>query len=68
MVVENGLATIVPPPLEPKTIVTFQELNGKSEANAEAPTKIDLLELTSIQQNTSTLPLSIHISNTNGKK
>ncbi len=30
---ENGLATIRPPPLEPKTIVTFQEGNGKGETN-----------------------------------
>lgn len=30
---ENGLATIVPPPLEPKTIATFQEGNAKGEAN-----------------------------------
>ncbi len=30
---ENGLATIVPPPLEPKTITTFQERNVNGEAN-----------------------------------
>jgi hypothetical protein len=47
--VENGLATIVPPPLEPKTIATFQEVNGKNEANVEAPIKTNPLELTSIQ-------------------
>ncbi len=30
---ENGLATIMPPPFKPKTIATFQEGNAKGEAN-----------------------------------
>jgi hypothetical protein len=66
--VENGIVTIVPPPFEPKTIASFQEGNGKGEANVEAPTKTNPPELTSIQQNTSMFPLSTHISNIDGKK
>jgi hypothetical protein len=55
-VVEDGVATrvsghdITPPPLLTKIIDPFQEGNGKGDARAQVPTKIDLPKLTNAQR------------------